>query len=139
MVARAPTQLSAATPANQTLESPTPTPGPERSRLWRVVTALPRLISFLLFSWVSSLVVLGFKRTLVFGDLHGLPRSETSKKVYEQFMVYLEEAKNPVDGTPRVGRALWKLVRVPCITGFALLALSEAANLASPIFVGAIM
>ena len=101
------------------------------------MTALPRAISFLLFSWVTEVVLLGFKRPLVFEDLKALPASESSVVVFGKFQAEYEKLK--VEGRASVGRALWRLSRFHLLTGFVLLATAEAANLASPIFVGAIM
>ena len=59
-----------------------PSPRPKEPCSWK---SIPRSFGAVLFSWVTPLVMLGYKRPLVATDMKAMPEKETSVVLYSKF------------------------------------------------------
>lgn len=81
----------------------------------RVMVPLPRPCSYILYLWYSSLLRLGFRRTLQFEDVFATPDALLTANLQPRFAAEFERQKKLAEGMgEKVGRELSLAAMLAC-------------------------
>ncbi|CAJ0929482.1 unnamed protein product, partial [Mesorhabditis belari] len=87
-------------------------------------------------SWLSSLIALGYRKSLVLEDLFDLPRNTTSKYLMEKWESgWIRECRRvePKATRPRIGRVLFRIFRSSMLPAMSLRLIAEALLFVNPL------